>query len=261
MRVTLIGSGNVATVLGRKIMHSGHIIQQVFNRNIDHAKDLATELSAEAVDKIQEPADMYIVAVSDDALQHISTWLEPVDGFIVHTAGSVSLEALKDISADYGVLWPLQSVRKETPVAPVMPVLIDANNQWNKMKLKGFAQSFADTVAEAGDEDRRKLHLAAVITNNFSNYIFSLTENYCMQEGVDFKLMLPLLSETVSRMKENSPAELQTGPAVRNDVSTIQKHTILLDKYPELLNVYNFFTEKISKGSQKTSEKSARNNS
>lgn len=249
MRVTLIGSGNVATVLGRKIMHSGHIIQQVYNRNIDHAKALAAELSAEAADKIDEPADIYIVAVSDDALQHISTWLHPIKGFIVHTAGSVSLEVLKDISADYGVLWPLQSIRKETPVTPVLPILIDANNQWNKMKLKGFAQSFADTVAEAGDEDRRKLHLAAVITNNFSNYIFSLTENYCIQEGVDFKLMLPLLSETILRMHENSPAKLQTGPAVRNDVSTIQKHKSLLEKYPELLSVYDFFSERIIVGS------------
>ena len=260
MRVTLIGSGNVATVLGKKIMHSGHIIQQVYNRNIDHAKPLAAELSAEAVNKIQEPADLYIVAVSDDALQHISTWLDPVNGFIVHTAGSVSMEVLKNISADYGVLWPLQSIRKETPATPVLPVLIDANNQWNKMKLKGFAQSFADTVAEAGDEDRRKLHLAAVITNNFSNYIFSLTEKYCMQEGVDFKLLLPLLSETISRMQENSPAELQTGPAVRNDDSTIQKHKILLEEYPELLNVYHFFTEKIRQGSPKVTEKSRQNN-
>lgn len=258
MRVTLIGSGNVATVLGRKILHSGHIIQQVYNRNIEHARALAAELSAEAVDKIEEPADVYIVAVTDDALQHISTWLKPVNGFIVHTAGSVSLEVLKDISADYGVLWPLQSVRKETTVAPVLPVLIDANNQWNKMKLKGFAQSFADTVTEADDEDRRKLHLAAVITNNFSNYIFSLTEKYCLHEGVDFKLMLPLLSETVLRMQENSPAELQTGPAVRNDLSTIQKHKILLEKYPELLSVYDFFTERIRQAEQMPAERSAR---
>jgi predicted short-subunit dehydrogenase-like oxidoreductase (DUF2520 family) len=248
MRVTLIGAGNVATVLGKKIMHSGHTIVQVYNRNIDHAKALANELSAEAVREIDDNADMYIVAVADDALQNIFAWLKPVNGFIVHTAGSVSIDVLKDMSPNYGVLWPLQSVRKETANAPLLPVLIDANNPWNKMKLKGFAQSFADTVAEANDDERKKLHLAAVVTNNFSNYIFSLTEKYCVEEGIDFKLMIPLLTETVSRMHDRSPAELQTGPAVRNDVSTIEKHRELLQGYPVLLEVYDFFTDRIKKG-------------
>jgi predicted short-subunit dehydrogenase-like oxidoreductase (DUF2520 family) len=247
MRVTLIGSGNIATVLGKKIMESGHTIVQVYSRNTGHAKTLANDLSAEAVNQIEDNADMYIVAVADDALQNISSWMKPVNGFLVHTAGSVSIDVLKDVSPNYGVLWPLQSVRKETVNTPVLPILIDANNPWNKMKLKGFAQSFADSVAEANDEERRKLHLAAVITNNFSNYIFSLTEKYCIDESIDFKLMIPLLAETVSRMQDHSPSDLQTGPAVRNDASTIEKHRVLLDNYPDLLEVYEFFTERIRK--------------
>jgi predicted short-subunit dehydrogenase-like oxidoreductase (DUF2520 family) len=247
MRVTLIGSGNIATVLGKKILESGHTIVQVQSRNIHHAQSLANELSAEGVNEIEDNADMFIVAVSDDALYNISSWLKPVKGFIVHTAGSVSIDVLKDMSANYGVLWPLQSVRKETSNVPVLPILIDANNPWNKMKLKGFAQSFADSVAEANDEERRKLHLAAVITNNFSNYIFTLVEKYCNDEGVDFRLLIPLLTETVSRMQEHSPADLQTGPAIRNDVITIDKHRELLRSYPGLLNVYDFFTERIVK--------------
>ncbi|HUQ65714.1 MAG TPA: DUF2520 domain-containing protein [Flavitalea sp.] len=245
MRVTLIGSGNVATVMGRKLLHSGHIIHQVYNRSASHAKALADELFAEASDKIDDSADMYIVAVADDALQNISSWMQPVNGFIVHTAGSVSINVLKDVAKNYGVLWPLQSMRKETPSVPFLPILIDANNAWSKMKLKGFAQSFADSVVEANDEERRKLHLAAVVTNNFSNYIFSLTEKFCQEEGVDFRLMLPLLAETVSRMQDTSPSILQTGPAVRNDVSTINKHRMLLEKYPDLLSVYDFMTENI----------------
>lgn len=247
MRVTLIGSGNIATVLGKKIMESGHTIVQVVARNITYAKTLADQLSAEASQELDDKADMYVVAVSDDALQNISSWMKPVNGFVVHTAGSVSINVLKDISANYGVLWPLQSIRKETANAPVLPILIDANNPWNKMKLKGFAQSFADSVAEADDEQRKKLHLAAVITNNFSNYIFSLTEKYCEEEGIDFKLMIPLLAETVSRMQQHSPSDLQTGPAARNDASTIEKHRALLDNYPNLLEVYEFFTERIRK--------------
>lgn len=245
MRVTLIGSGNIATVLGRKLLHSGHTIHQVYNRHKSHAAPLAAELSAEAVDNFNDSADMYIVAVPDDALQNINEWLKPVNGFIVHTAGSVAMDVLKSLSAAYGVLWPLQSIRRETPAAPVLPVLIDANNPWNKIKLKGFAQSFADSVAEANDKERLKLHLAAVATNNFSNYIFTLVEQYCIAEGLDFKLLLPLLAETVSRMQDTSPSLLQTGPAARNDLSTIEKHISLLNNYPQLMNIYEFLTRQI----------------
>lgn len=245
MRVTLIGSGNIANVLGKKVFHSGHIIHQVFSRNPETASQLANELSADQVTEIDNNADIFIVAVPDDALQHIDTWLKPIDKLVVHTAGSVSIDVLKTVSPHYGVLWPVQSIRKETVASPNLPVVIDANNQWNKAKLTGFAQSFADAVSVANDQERQKLHLAAVATNNFSNYLFTLAEDYCKKEGVDFNLLLPLLHETISRMELDSPSRLQTGPAIRNDMSTIEKHKGLLKGYTQLLEVYEFFTKKI----------------
>lgn len=254
MRVTLIGSGNVATVLGRKILQSGHIISHVFSRSHDHAGKLANELSATPINTlgaVEESSDMYIVAVSDDELLKISDWLPPLNAFVVHTAGSVPMQVLKDVSGNYGVLYPLQTLRKEITRLPQIPILIDANTEWNKMKLTGFAQSFADHVYQANDHDRRKLHLAAVITNNFPNYIYALTEKYCEKESIDFRLLFPLLYETVARMELHSPAGLQTGPAVRNDESTIAKHEQWLHQYPELLRLYEFFSDQI-KSSHKT---------
>lgn len=245
MRVTIIGSGNVATVLGRKIFHSGHIIHQVAGRNSDAVKKLAVEFSAEAATEADDTADMYIIAVSDDALQHVSSWMKPVDKLVVHTAGSVPIDVLQSISANYGVIWPIQSIRKETSSIPALPVAIDANNQWNRMKLSGFAQSFAESVTVANDEERRRLHLAAVTAGNFSNFLFTLVEEYCVKEGLDFKLMLPLLRETVNRMELDSPSGLQTGPAIRNDLSTIEKHKGLLQEHPVLLEVYGFMTDRI----------------
>lgn len=245
MRVSLIGSGNIANVLGKKILHAGHIIHQVQGRNAETAERLADDLSAEYVSEVTDGSDIYIICVADDALQNISSWMKPVNGFVLHTAGSVSIEVLKPVSANYGVLWPVQSIRKETYEVPALPLAIDANTQWNVMKLKGFAQSFGDAVSVAGDEERIKLHLAAVAANNFSNYLFTLVEEYCVAQGLDFRILLPLLRETVNRMETASPAGLQTGPAVRGDLSTIDKHKQLLNEFPELLGVYDFLSEKI----------------
>lgn len=248
MRITLIGSGNVATVLGRKIFLSGHIIHQVYSRNATNAKVLADELSASATDDIvtiDKTADLYIVAVADDSLINIGERLHLGERLAVHTAGSVSMDVLKRVSQNYGVLYPFQSLRKETH-EPFIPVLVDGNNAWNKTKLSAFAQSFADLVNFADDEARRKLHLVAVITNNFTNHLFSLAEDYCRKEQVDFKMVLPLLEETVKRLSFNAAADLQTGPAARNDQSTIAKHREMLSRHAELLHLYDVFTRAIA---------------
>ena len=245
MRVTLVGAGNVATVLGRKILEGGHIIQQVYSRNSEHASSLARELSAEAVNEISDTADMYIVAVADEALNNITEWMKPVKGFVVHTAGSVSINVLQNVAPSYGVLWPVQSIRKETAATPFLPLVIDANNAWNRTKLQAFAQSFGDSVTMADDEQRSKLHLAAVVTNNFTNYLLTLTKDYCDREGVDFMTLLPLLNETVARLQFDDPARLQTGPAARGDISTMNKHRELLRNDPKLLEVYEFFSGRI----------------
>lgn len=250
MNITIIGSGNVATVLGRRLFAAGHTIGQVFSRNIIHARELAAELSAAATasaDELDRNAELYLVAVSDDHLRNISSWLKLDEQLIVHTAGSISIDVLKNVSSNYGVLYPLQSVRKELRTSPDIPLLIDANTEGNKLQLFALAHSVSDIVWNANDGERGKLHLAAVITNNFTNHLYTLTEEFCKKEGVEFGMLYPLLSETIQRLKDDSPQNLQTGPAARNDLQTIQKQRDMLNAYPELQKLYDIFSQSIIK--------------
>ena len=54
MQVTIIGTGNVATVLGKLIFANNHSVNQVYGRNIDAARVLANQLNAKAVDDLNE---------------------------------------------------------------------------------------------------------------------------------------------------------------------------------------------------------------
>jgi predicted short-subunit dehydrogenase-like oxidoreductase (DUF2520 family) len=249
MKVVLIGSGNAATVLGR-IMHAkGHDILQVISRNMAHAHALAMEIEAEAVTdfhKIDPRADIILIAVSDEALSTVSHWLHSGKNLIVHTAGSVSREVLKNNSQQYGVLYPLQSLRKENHELPEIPFLIDGNTSEVINFIRSFALTLSSQVSIATDYDRLRLHLAAVTTANFMNHLFTLTESFCHKEGVDFKLLIPLLSETVNRLETHSPAAMQTGPAIRNDRETIHKHISMLSDYPELEKIYEWMTKSIT---------------
>lgn len=248
MKISIIGSGNVATVLGRLLIQAGFIIEEIVSRNKMHVLQLAKELKASAVERISsisKNSDIYIIAVNDDAIKSVCNELSVDDKIVVHTCGSVSMNILQNTSNNYGVLYPLQSLRKEITYKPVIPFLIDANNEETKIAIIQLAASISKNVVHANDEQRMQYHLSAIITSNFSNHLFALTKAYCVNNNIDFSLLLPLIEETVKRMHEYDPAELQTGPAIRNDQSTIQKHLALLKTYPQLQTVYEMMSNSI----------------
>jgi predicted short-subunit dehydrogenase-like oxidoreductase (DUF2520 family) len=248
MKIVIIGTGNVATVLGRKFKAAGHIIVQLYGRNKEAAIGLSKELGATAViDKaaITQDAELYLIAISDSALTEAHKNLQLTDQLVVHTAGSVPMNVLKNSSSNYGVFYPFQTIRKEVEPIPEIPLLVDANNETSKQQLITLGRTISSNVSEADDTQRIQYHLCAIIVNNFSNYFYAVAENYCNAHGLDFKNLLPLIEETANRLRQFSPRQVQTGPAIRNDVVTIQKHLELLNDNPPLKDLYSLLTKNI----------------
>lgn len=248
MRIVIIGSGNVATVLGRLLKKAGHEIVQVVSRTADHSKALADELHCDAANgsgKLNMDTDVFLVAVKDSALYELNKIFHAGNKLVVHTAGSVSKDVLKELSYNYGVLYPVQSLRKEMDIKTQIPFLVDGNTPETTALIEDLAKTISDTVSVAGDEERLKLHVAAVIVSNFTNHLYAMAEDFCKKENVDFKLLVPLIIETAVRTEKHSPATVQTGPAIRNDVFTLDKHLRLLNPYPKLKYMYLKLTESI----------------
>lgn len=248
MEIVIIGTGNTASVLGKKLLTAGHHIVQVFGRDTKKASDLAYELGTESTNYwniVSRDADIYIIAVSDIAVEEVLKELNLSDKTVVHTAAAVSKDVLKNASSDYGVFYPLQSLRKGLSYLPEIPMIIDASNQETREELDFLAHTISNHVVEANDEERLKIHLAAVFCNNFVNHLYALTEQYCKKEGLDFYLLLPLIKETAARLDDIPPSQTQTGPAIRNDRETMNKHLELLNHYPELKKIYSLLSESI----------------
>jgi predicted short-subunit dehydrogenase-like oxidoreductase (DUF2520 family) len=248
MDIVIIGTGNTASVLGRKLRQAGHRIVQVFGRDSMAASQLAYELDTESTNYwnvVTRDADLYLIAVSDIAIDEILNELQLQGKTMVHTAASVSKDIFKDRAAHFGVFYPLQSLKKNMQHLPEIPVVIDASDDATLETLDQLAHSISTQVVEAGDEQRVKLHLAAVFVNNFVNHIYALAEQYCDEERLDFQLLLPLIKETAESLSEIPASAAQTGPAMRNDKATIEKHLALLEKHPQLKKVYQALTESI----------------
>jgi predicted short-subunit dehydrogenase-like oxidoreductase (DUF2520 family) len=236
--------------LGKRFLSAEHEVIQVCGRNPLHAEELADMLSAAFTTDLKHPdpsADLYVLAVSDTAIASIAADLRLDKKLVVHTAGAVSKDVLSACTKNYGVLYPLQSLRSELNELPDIPFVVDGNTEDDLALITEFANSLSNQVQQAGDEQRLKLHLAAVVVNNFTNHLYALAKAYCLQEKVDFTMLLPLISAVAERVHEYEPAAIQTGPAFRNDEATIQKHMAILQYHPPLKVMYTLFTESIKK--------------
>lgn len=253
MKIVIIGTGNVAQVLGNMLLQANHTILQVFGRNQQTLQACATSLQAEPItelSQIRKEAEVCIIATSDSAIPAIATQLYLPDTIIVHTSGGVSINVLSK-HPNYGVLYPLQSLRKELPYLPKVPLFVDGNNEMVSASITALAKTISDEVHTANDEERLKLHVAAVFCSNFTNHLFALADHFCSSEQLHFNYLFPLMKETVHRMQFDAPAKLQTGPAIRRDETTIQRHLQVLQSYPLMAEVYKMLTQSIRESEAK----------
>ncbi len=250
--VVFIGAGNLATHLSSALQEAGFPIAQIYSRTEASASKLAGLLKTRYTDDIANidiDASLYIIAVSDDAVAHVSEKLSTVDGLVVHTSGSVPMNVFSGNVRNYGVLYPLQTFSKSRPVDfSEIPIFLEADNSENLRKLRRISEEISNKVYEATSEERIQLHLAAVFACNFVNYLYDVSARIVEQTGFDFDVLSPLILETARKaLALGNPHRVQTGPAVRNDLNVMQKHMELLSNRPELRNLYVQISECIVK--------------
>lgn len=258
MKIVFIGSGNLATHLSLALKAAGEEIIQVFSRTEAHAQELAEKLACKHttnLDEIDLNADVYILSVKDDAINQIadSICLKCSHAVFVHTAGSVPMDIFKGKARHYGVLYPMQTFSKARKVDfhPI-PCFIEASSEENLATIRSLAESISDHVVDCDSEKRKKLHLAAVFACNLTNHCYRLAERVLQEEGIDWKLYLPLIDETAKKVSEMSPKDAQTGPMVRYDVNVMNRQLALI---PDDLTrqIYRLMAESIH--SDSTSQK------
>ena len=249
-KVTIVGSGNVAWHLGKRIFEKGFEITQVFGRNESTLKEMACELRAEMTTDaaaVRKDADAYIISVSDDAIKTVAGRLDFGKSIVIHTAGSLGLDVFERLAVNYGVLYPLQTFTKSRNIDfNDVPLFIEANKPDVLSVIRNFADKLSPEVHEAGSERRMKLHLAAVFACNFTNHMYALAEKLMKEDGIPFGLLLPLMRETLDKATSLSPHDAQTGPAMRNSKSIMDLHLKMLEKDPAMREIYETVSRSIS---------------
>jgi predicted short-subunit dehydrogenase-like oxidoreductase (DUF2520 family) len=251
MRISIIGSGNVATHLGAAFKNAGHRMVQVYSRDVKNAALLAYHIGAEAIDdlgKINPDTDIFVISVNDDSITPIAQSIAKYQKLTVHTAGSIALEALTSIIPTAGVFYPLQTFSKNKEVDfTAVPLCIEGASEAITKQLTELAQTISNNVYHVNSVQRKALHLAAVFACNFPNYLYGIASQLLAENDMEFAMLRPLILETAQKVQERLPADVQTGPAIRKDEHTIAAHMQMLNAHPELRELYNVLSQAIIK--------------
>ena len=247
--IVFVGTGNVAYHLSLNLQRKGCKILQIIGRNPVKTSELAQLLGTDFsydISDIDVNADLYILATGDDAIPDLISELPPELKFVVHTSGSTSLSVFEHKFPQYGVIYPLQTISKLSDIDfSSVPFLLECSDTAGMLFLKDLAGRISDNVLEMDSGHRETLHVAAIIANNFSNFMLIVASDILESEGMSFDLLRPMIKETFNRIQLNSPRDLQTGPAIRNDGKILDKHSNRLKKYPIYQKLYTFVSHNI----------------
>ncbi|WP_108244181.1 Rossmann-like and DUF2520 domain-containing protein [Muricauda brasiliensis] len=250
LKIVILGTGNLAKQLYTTFSKADSVdVVQVVGRNMKELQQFSEYSTISNDFGAITDADVYVIAVKDDAISEVSQYLMDTNRIVAHTSGAIGLNAIK--ATNKGVFYPLQTFTKDKAVDfSTVPFCVEANDEKSLKTLKTLATSISENVYQIDSEQRKKLHLAAVFVNNFTNYLYSVGEELCLEEGLSFDLLKPLIMETASKIQTMSPKEAQTGPARRNDIKSMESHLMLLDK-EEHITLYKLLSQAIKQAHEK----------
>lgn len=231
IRVLIIGNGNVAKHLVTAFLKVTSInVVQISSRKLVHVPQ----------------ADVTIIAVSDDAIESVSSKLK--NSFVVHTSGAVSIKKLKN-PTNKGVFYMLQTFTKDKKIDFLnVPFCLEAENMADYNLLESLATAIGKNIYNINSEQRKALHVAAVFVNNFTNHLYKIGNDICIKNKVPFDILFPLIQETSAKIETLLPEKAQTGPAIRGDSETIKHHLTLLNEQQQ--EIYKLFTKSIQNGTK-----------
>jgi predicted short-subunit dehydrogenase-like oxidoreductase (DUF2520 family) len=221
-KVGIVGTGNVGWHLAKKFQNLG-MLDFVAGRNQSDLDFISENWKVDTCLMDQIPSNsLIIVAVSDDVTSQVCESLLKDGHRVAHSAGSQGISFSND--PKLGVFSPLQTMNKGVSIDfKEVPILIEANSDAFEDELFTLGTKVSLKVARANSETRKKLHLAAVFANNFANQMWHISEKLLIENNFDRTFLHGLIKETVRKIGIDNPSNVQTGPAVRNDVGIIQE--------------------------------------
>lgn len=212
LSVVVVGAGRVGGSLARGLEAAGHRILGLLGRD-EPLRIEAAELVMVAV------PDSEVAAVCADVAERAAR-----ETIIVHTCGSIGLDALRSHGEMIGVLHP--AVPVSTPSQDLrgagMGIL---GTDASRPVLEQLVRDLGGEPISIYEESQVAYHAALV---HASNHLVALIADAAAVLGSDQAALDPLLRATLDNVRSLGPEKALTGPVVRGDAQTVSKHLAAL---------------------------------
>lgn len=252
MTFSIIGTGNIAWFLGNRLSSSGHHCKGIYGRDTVAVSALGEAVlsdNAGSIGNIKDgEADVCFLAVSDMAIKEVAKMVNFKKTVLIITAGAIEINIVANAAKDRAVLWPIYSITKNNlPAHRNIPCCWEATTEKATRYVLSMGHAITDILFETKGEQRKWLHLSAVIGNNFTNHLLTICEQICNENNLPFSILLPIIDQTYKKTEYGSPYYTQTGPAIRGDINTISEHLSILKDSPTRHQIYETITKSIQK--------------
>lgn len=250
--LTFIGSGNLAWHLAPALDNTDYGVREVYSKNPKHAAELVAKLYeadvAESLDFTESKSGIFIIAISDDAIESIIHKIKlPDEAILVHTSGSRPLSVLGESGFEnIGVFYPLQTFSKKKKIDfKEVPFFIESENKNTERVVLAMAKSISSKVKKISSKERMALHIAAVFASNFTNHMLTISKQIMKESRLDYEWLKPLIAETINKSLNIGPEQSQTGPARRGDLEILDNQMEFLQDDEQITEIYKLISQHI----------------
>jgi predicted short-subunit dehydrogenase-like oxidoreductase (DUF2520 family) len=248
--IVVIGAGNLAWHLVVVLQQAGYAVTMV-SRKPETVADWPVRVLS--LNELIEVPDLIFLAVPDDAIEMVSTNLSytfPDRIPIVHTSGATPVTKIDAYFRQRGSLWPIRSLRRGEPVGNwrEVPLAYHGSDEALTQVLGELSSKLSDLSYALNDEQRARLHLAAVFSNNFVNWLYQISYELVTEVDIPFDTLLPIIRDTALKQSSVAPKAGQSGPAARGDTATMARQLDMLKAHPDKAQLYQEISRLIKLG-------------
>jgi predicted short-subunit dehydrogenase-like oxidoreductase (DUF2520 family) len=254
---SLIGASRTGISLAWHLVKAGYKPAFVWSRSGDSIQKALNYIkfnrSSVHLSAIPWDCQWIVIAVRDDAIVNVARRLAGImksaEGVkVFHTSGawdSAILKPLHEAGLGTGSFHPLISIPDIATGIKIIPgTVFNCEGQIREDLIRLAVEIGGRGVALRSDQ-KELVHVAAVFLNNYLTVLVQALKKLACQRDIDsetFHVLLERLPQQALEKAWNQPvADSLSGPAVRGDRKTIQKHRQLLQQSPELRKLYNQF--------------------
>ena len=246
MKIGFIGAGKVGQSFGILLNAKNIPITGYYSKSKRSAEEASIRIHTKAYDTLKQlviDSDIIAITVTDDQIDSIISEIDALniktdDKMFFHMSGVQDSVNLSRISSHVFSLHPLKA----------FPEIIDSYHAFDGIyfslegadeMIRNWINQLDITFFEIDKSQKAQYHSAAVIVSNYlvSVIDFGMTqlELVGLPKALAQKALWPLVTNTIENIEKMGTKNALTGPIVRGDRETIQKHLDVLNSDSKVL--------------------------